>query len=328
MTGFRAAAAEIDLQPPVGSWLSGFALRVSPSDGQHDALMARALLLHDGAQALLIIALDIIGMTTRDAAELRARIGAAAGIPAHAVLLACSHTHSAPATMPFRGVLGYLNTTWWRRVREKVVGLAATLPRKLRPAQLRIASTQVRDISYNRQDRARPIDSELLVLAVDGVRGGSIATVANFAVHPVTLSHGNLKLSGDVPGEVSRRLASATGGVGLYLQGACGDVNPSIDLKHGWGNGAFADVAAMGRRLTVAALRALAAAEPVRAVRLRAADVAIALPLDRAPSLKQLDTMLAQFQQRLKKLVRWTIWLSKVLRCRLCAGRPSCGRRW
>ncbi len=299
MSGLRAAAAEVDLQPPVGSWLSGFALRVSPSDGQHDALMARALLLHDGAQALLIIALDIIGMTTRDAAELRARIGAAAGIPAHAVLLACSHTHSAPATMPFRGVLGHLNVTWWERAKERVVALAAALPRKLRQARLRIAATQVSGISYNRQDRTRPIDTELLVLGIDGVRGGTIATVANFAVHPVTLSHGNLKLSGDVPGEVSRRLAAATGGIGLYLQGACGDVNPAVDLKRGWGNGAFADVAAMGRRLTDAALRALKAAEPERAVRLRSADIAAALPLDRAPSLKQLDALLAQFQERL-----------------------------
>ena len=301
MTGFRAAAAEVDLLAPVGSWLSGFALRVSPSDGQHDALMARALLLHDGAQALLIITLDIIGMTTRDAAELRTRIGAAAGIPAHAVVLACSHTHSAPATMPFRGVLGYLNVTWWEQAKAAIVALAAALPRKLREARLRIASTQVIGISYNRQDRARPIDTELLVLAVEGVRGGTIATAANFAVHPVTLSHGNLKLSGDVPGEVSRQLAAATGGIGLYLQGACGDVNPSIDLKRGWGNGTFADVAAMGRRLSDAALRALKTAEPMRAVRLRSADMTTALPLDRAPSSKRLDGMLAQFQERLDK---------------------------
>lgn len=301
MSGFRAAAAEVDLQPPVGSWLSGFALRVSPSDGQHDALMARALLLRDGAQALMIITLDVIGMTTRDAADLRARIGAAAGIPAHAVLLACSHTHSAPATMPFRGVLGHLDVSWWGRATEKIVAVAAALPRKLREARLRIASTQVAGISYNRQDHSRPIDTELLVLGVDGVRGGSIATVANFAVHPVTLSHGNLKLSGDVPGEVSRRLAAATGGIGLYLQGACGDVNPSVDLKRGWGNGTFADVAAMGRRLSDAALRALKTAESSRAVRLRSTDVETALPLDRAPSLKQLDALLAQFQDRLDK---------------------------
>jgi hypothetical protein len=201
--------------------------------------------------------------------------------------------------MPFRGVLGHMNVPWWERAKDKIVAMAAALPRKLRKARLRIASTQVTGISYNRQDRARPIDTELLALAVDGGRGGTIATVANFAVHPVTLSHSNLKLSGDVPGEVSRQLAAEAGGIGLYLQGACGDVNPSVDLKRGWGNGTFADAAAMGRRLADAALRALKTAEPERAVRLRSADVTIALPLDRAPSLKRLDGLLADFQQRL-----------------------------
>ena len=48
----RAAAAQVDLKPVVGSRLTGFASRLSPSTGRHDPLMAKLLLLDDGATRL------------------------------------------------------------------------------------------------------------------------------------------------------------------------------------------------------------------------------------------------------------------------------------
>jgi hypothetical protein len=135
--------------------------------------------------------------------------------------------------------------------------------------------------------------------AVDGNR--PIATLINYALHPVTLSYSNLKLSGDVPGSATARLqALRGGGATLYLQGACGDVNPISDLRTGWGNGTVEDVAHVGERLAQAAHAALQRAMPTTDVHLNATHGTVNLPLDPPPAPAQLDNIIARFEADLR----------------------------
>ena len=228
MASFQAAAASVDLEPQPGCWLTGFGARVYPSDGQHDPIKARAVLLDDGATQIVIVACDLIGISAQEIAALRKRMAERSRTPAMNIVISCSHTHSAPATLRFRGVLGYVNERWWMTAQDKLVALVASLEAQLRPAHLSHASTRVEGLSYNRQDQAHPIDTELMAVAIDDVDGHAIATLVNFAMHPVTMSFGNLKLSGDVPGATAQELEVRRGGVALYLQGACGDVASSL----------------------------------------------------------------------------------------------------
>ncbi|MEJ5299191.1 MAG: hypothetical protein WHZ52_14270, partial [Armatimonadota bacterium] len=55
-----------------------------------------------------------------------------------------------------------------------------------------------------------------------------IGTIFNYACHAVTLGGENRLVTGDWPGEVCRRLEADFGGVALFLQGCCGDLNPRI----------------------------------------------------------------------------------------------------
>jgi len=77
----------------------------------------------------------------------------------------------------------------------------------------------------NRRDPGLPIDPQLRVLLIDGEEA-PIATVLNFACHATTLSGENLLLSAEFPGAACRLLREQTGAPALYLQGACGNVNP------------------------------------------------------------------------------------------------------
>lgn len=301
MNIFRAAASQVDLEPIIGSWLTGFGLRVYPSDGQHDPLLAKAVLLEDGATQIAIVSCDLIGIPAKTIAKLRARIAEHNSIPANNIVISCTHTHSAPASMPFRGVLGYINHHWWSDVQDKIVALVAGLVAQLQPATLRHGTSQVEGISYNRQDQTHPIDRTLTAIAIDNAQGARMATLVNFALHPVTLSHGNLKISGDVQGEAMRRTQQAQGGIALYLQGACGDVNPTVDLKRGWGNGTFDDVTEMGTILAQGAADALQNTVGLDRVRLQVAQQIIELPLDAPPTPAQLETLIAQFESDLRK---------------------------
>jgi hypothetical protein len=303
MNNFRASAGVVDLEPQVSCWLTGFAARPYPSDGQHDPILARAVLLDDGGTRVALVACDLIGIDAKTVASLRARIAerSSGRIPAGNILFSCTHSHSAPATMRFRGVLGFVNEAWWAAAQEKIVALVAGLDSSLAPAQFAFATTIVDGISFNRQDQSHPIDKTLACIAIDATEGKPIATLINYAVHPVTLSYSNLKLSGDVPGHAAMQLQALRGGdATLYLQGACGDVNPATDLRKGWGNGTFEDVASAGDTLAHAANEALRNAPRTTEVRLHVAQTHVELPLDPPPSMSEVDALFAQLEADLR----------------------------
>lgn len=301
MAALRAAAGEVDLAPPAGTWLSGFGARIEPSTGIHDPIMARALLLDDGAASLAVVSCDLIGFSTQAVARLRERIAAATAgaIPAAHVLIACTHTHSGPTSMPFRGVLGNVDGAWLAGAMRKIVDLVAGLPGNIAPARIASASADVTGIGYNRQDASRPIDDRMRVLAVDGEDGSAIATIVNYATHAVVLGPSNLLVSGDWPGEAARAVARSRGGVGLVLQGACGDADPVVYRDRGWGTGTFDDTRAIGERLADAAAAALgtldgAAWSGDRGIRV--ARERLAVPLDPLPTVDELQALADRFE--------------------------------
>jgi hypothetical protein len=298
MGRLRAAAGEVDLEAPVGSWLSGFAARIEPTTGVHDAIMARAVLLDDGAGTLAVVSCDLIGFTPQAVARMRERIAAATdgAIPAAHVLIACTHTHSAPSSLPFHGVLGYVDGAWFAAAMRRIVDLVAGLPARLAPARVAFASTTVTEVGYNRQDRSRPIDDRLRVIGVDADDGAAIATVVNYATHAVVLGPDNLLVSADYPGETARRVAGSRGGVGLFLQGACGDVDPVVYRDRGWGAGTFDDTRKMGTRLADAALAALAGASWSKNPGIGITHEILAVPIDPLPDDERLQALAAGFE--------------------------------
>jgi transaldolase len=291
----QAAAGEVEITPAGTAWLSGFSGRTVPAAGVHDPVMARALLLHDGATPLLLVVCDLIGFAPAAVAALRGRIEARSGIPAAHILVACTHTHSGPASMPLRGVLGRVDDVWLAEALARIVDLAVELPRELRTARLARAELPVAGIGYNRQDGSQPTDEMLHVLAVEDADGAAIATLLHYATHAVVLGPANLQVSADFPGAAAREIARRRGGVGLYLQGTCGDVDPLINREHGWGTGTFADCEEIGARLVQAAQGALASAAWASEVRIRVGTRRVAVPLDPPPAPTLLATLVAGY---------------------------------
>ena len=280
----KASAAQVDLCPPIGSWMTGFAARTKPTTGMHDPIMARAMLLDDGATQLVIVVCDLIGFTSAVVADLRRRIEQACGIPASNALISCTHTHSGPTSMPFRGVMGIFDMEWFAQAQRKIVDLVASLPASLQPAQLAHAVAHIAQIGYNRQDAAHSVDDELNVLAIETTDGAAIATLTNYGTHPVVLGPSNLLFSADYPGEVARALSEARGGIGMYLQGTCGDIDPVVYRDRGWGSGTFDDTREMGERIAGAALNALRDAPRTSDVTLGVRSKMMPIPLDAPPT--------------------------------------------
>lgn len=291
MNTLKVGATKLDLEPPVGIWLTGYGGRIEPSQGRHDPIMARAVAVSDGGSTCLIVSAELVGFDVDEAAQMRKEIESRSGVPSSHIILACTHTHSGPASMPLRGNMGILDKPWNKAMREKIVDLADKAVKKLAPAVLSYGSKELKEVAYNRQPGGGPVDEKLRVMRFDAPSGEHIATLVNFAMHAVVLGPANLHLSGDFPGEVCRQLEKK-GGVALYLQGACGDIDPAIN-KAKWGKGTFEDIAHIGSLIVRTVEAALKGAERKTSARVSGFSEVAKMPMKPVPPLDELSRVFA-----------------------------------
>ena len=223
MTSLRAGAAVADITPPVGGLMDGYGGRFEGSKGAHDPLMARVVVLEQGGTRIAIVSCDLLGMHRDVAARVRER-AAAHGIAPEGVVMAATHSHAGPHGLR-GGMFSSLNEELATALVEKVSGAIAEAASALRPATLSVRKAYVDSVSMNRRDPEWPIDPILRLALLDG-EDGPIASILNFACHATVLSGANMMLSGEFPGAASRLLLEQTGAPCVYLNGACGNVNP------------------------------------------------------------------------------------------------------
>ena len=251
MTTLRAGGASADITPPVGGMMDGYGGRSTPSQGVHDPLLARALVLDYGNKgAAAIVVLDLLGIHPWMAAELRRRAHGTLGIPEDAIVLSATHDHAAPVGLR-SGMFSRLDRALAEQTVAACLDALTRAWESRRPATLKVGSIDVSGVAMNRRDPDGPVDSTLRVLLLDGA-DGPIASLMNFACHATVLSGENLLLSAEFPGAACRMVEAATGAPTVYLQGACGDVNPI------WIRQDFASVERAGQRVAGAAISLIA----------------------------------------------------------------------
>jgi neutral ceramidase len=290
----QAGAARANLVVPAGTPLAGYggaarrswlpdvfgrhphAFWFKPSEGDRDALAARALVLDAGGRRVVWVAVDLLAVDRAFTAEVERRLHAAGLRPA-ALVLSASHTHSGPGAYVDSAVLGWLaldrlDGTVREALVEAVVASVRQAAGTRRSARLAVGSVATPRLVRSRL--GQPTDPELLVLRVIDAGGAPIALVWNYAIHGTTLGPRNLRLSGDVMGEASRRLEQTLGVPVLFVNGAVGDVSPG---RHG--DRATVD---LGAELASAAQAGWSQAEPIERPTLAVGRRAVTLP---APSL-------------------------------------------
>jgi len=250
MTTLRAAAASVDITPPPGGMMDGYGSRLTPSVGVHDPLFARVLVLDYGDAACAIVGCDLLGLHPWLTAEVRRRVRESLGIAEHAVLLAATHNHAGPVGLR-AGMFSRLDETLAEATVSKIVATVEQAWESRRPVTLNTGTADVETIGMNRRDPAGPTDVILRVILFNG-EDGPVASLLNFACHATVLSGANLLLSAEFPGVACRIVEAATGAPSVYLNGACGDVNPM------WMRQDFASVERAGLAVGGAAVRLLA----------------------------------------------------------------------
>ena len=295
MTFLLAAAGAITIDSPPGLKMAGFGARLDGAEGTHDPLKARALRLESNGKVVVWIACDLIGLATDVDAEMRERVATRSGISASDVFVSCSHTHGSVHSLTFRGPLAAPDPNWLSRLIDDVSTLSASLVGKVAPALLGIGHSDVPGLGYNRQDPHVAIDETLTVLAVEAADGSRIATILNYALHPVVLGERNMLYTADYPGVAASAVEAEAGGTALWIQGACGDVEPVNYRDLGRCTGTFEIAAGIGRTIAEAAKTALRSGRRLSDVTLATAERSVDLPMDGVPSREELTLLRSRF---------------------------------
>lgn len=241
-----AGASVIDITAPDGFPMAGYGARVGVAGGVHDPLYVRTLVLDDGQSRIVFAICDFVGVGRAMVQRCRELIAAESGIPSSHVCVAATHTHSGPLITSGDGGPAYLNRTAQAVARSVRVALKSMVP-----VVLKVGTAGLTTMSQNRRNPDGPIETVVRVLLASAVGGGAVASIVNYGCHATVLEHDNLLYSADFPGVAVELVEHAVGGRCLYMQGACGDVNPA------WMRHDFAEVRRVGSILGGAAVRTL-----------------------------------------------------------------------
>jgi hypothetical protein len=146
----------------------------------------------------------------------------------------------------------------------------------LEPVRMGVGRTTI-DVAHNRRiitedgrclmlwrNEARkptgPLDPEAGLVRLDRADGTPLAVFVNLACHPVVMGQDNVEYSADYPGEMARLVKEATGAECVYLQGACGDINPYLD-KTPIDQGGVESMRSVGRTCAKAVIEAFGTIE-------------------------------------------------------------------
>jgi len=243
-----AGAARSCITPALGTSLAGYFNDRKAVD-VHDDLFAKALVVSNGSDTVALVVCDII-CCPREVLD-RAKVMASArlGIPPEHITIACTHTHTGPATA---GLLGAVKEEAYNEFLAPRVADALQMAfRRLQPAVACWGVGSEPEEVFNRRwllkdgtvkmnpgvgnpDLVRPVgptDPEVGVLALEQPDGTPIAALVNYALHYVGGGDG-LVVSADYFALVEHelnRMADARFPV-LLGNGCCGDIN-NIDFS-------------------------------------------------------------------------------------------------
>lgn len=292
----HAGAATANITPWLGIPMRGAFRDVTHADAVHDDLLAKALVLDDGARRIAFVLCDLTMMPRTMMDGVKERIAARCNIPADHVLIASTHTHSAPAAV----TVGFMEeqtayTAWATRKIADAVELAV---QRLQPARIGFASVQEPRIVFNRRfhmrngqvhfnpgvgnpDVLRPAgttDPEFTICYVESGAGEPLAVLGNYALHYVGTDTG-AEISADYFGHFFRAIQQLLGPqtVGLLFNGASGNINNTNVFKP-WPHRGHAQAARMARVLAGHALTEIQLMEMHDHVALGAAAGAFEFP--------------------------------------------------
>jgi aminoglycoside N3'-acetyltransferase len=226
--------------------------------GIYRDLFARVLLLSSGEQSVVLVLCDLLGIARQIVNRIREQVTERTGLPAEAIMVACTHSHSTPNTVD---TLTEVPPQYLERLVNAVVDAVCRAARDMQPGRLGWGRVPIRGIARSRRFEMAdgrvfttryyvpstwrvnpdlivgegPVDPDLTVLRIEDLDGEVMAVLSNFGCHAsVALASPNV--SGDYLGEAMAALEGLLGEQTAVLctNGTAADVDPTLEMPP-WG---------------------------------------------------------------------------------------------
>ena len=305
----KVGISSVNITPPIGVPMAGYSARMGSAKEIHDDQYAKAIVFNDKDTKAALVRCDLIGLERDFVEETRRLIESETGIDRNNIMITCTHTHSGPITDSLIPDLD----AWMKVLSRKIKGAVIAANRNLKEAKIGFNRGSVEGIVINRRKPGGPVDTEVGIIRIDDLAGNPMAVLINYACHAVVLGPDNLLISADYPGFVMNFVERNLGVPALFVNGACGDINPLDKLtvmrqkrkediydRHG---GTFEEAKRLGNMIGAEAVKVFLGTETENDLELKVASREIKIPLVDLPSIDELKRMLEENENLFRKLV-------------------------
>ena len=248
MNTLQVGFSRVNITPPLGIGMRGY-FRKRFAEGVLDELEASCLCFACEDTKVAMLTVDHIGIKKDIMLNIRKEVEALTGIPAEAVYIHCTHTHTGPFVLADSD--DERIQEYYQQFFRKLVDAVVLAVQDLQPAKMGYAVSEAKHIAFIRRFFMKngpvatnpklndpniigpvgKVDERVTVLRFD--REKDTLLLANFGNHPDTVG-GNL-ISADWPGFVRKYTEQAIPGTKcLFFNGAQGDVNHVYRFPEEW----------------------------------------------------------------------------------------------
>jgi hypothetical protein len=227
---WKVGAASAVITPKTSMLMAGYASRKDPSEGTEQELLGKALAIEDrGGKRVVVITLDLIGVSARLREEVTERLASQFKLPPEAVVMNASHTHCGPAYTSSEA------QPYFDSLVEKLVDVAGRAIGEMKPANLEYSVARC-GFAMNRRtptatgykNHPNPegvVDHSVPVISVRDGEGKLRSVLFGYACHNTTM--GFRKFLGDYAGYAQEYFEQDHPGVTAhFFMGCGGDQNP------------------------------------------------------------------------------------------------------
>ena len=300
----KIGVASATITPFLDIPMAGYYYTRTP-DGVHDDLHAKALVIDDGHEQIVLVACDLVGLSREAVEAARRQIGERCGIPADHILISATHTHTGPREVP----------TYVSNLGHWIADSVITAEARKRQALLWVATEQEPSLPHNRRYLMKdgtvqtnpgflnpsivrpvgPIDPRVGVLFAEDERHYPIMTWVNYAMHLDTV--GGTWISSDYAYYLARTLAALKGPDMLttFTIGAAGNIN-HWDVQRPGPQRGFETAQGLGETLAGDVVKAYTHLQALNSVRIKAVSETIEVPIQKvtAQEVAEAEKIVAQ----------------------------------
>ncbi|HOK90126.1 MAG TPA: hypothetical protein PK379_08870 [Candidatus Hydrogenedentes bacterium] len=221
-SGLKAGAAYRVVTPDPLLPVSGGMGEPRPVREKYGDLYARAVVLENNGVRIAFVSLDFLGWPGVLCDRIRQQVQ---GIPAENILIASTHTHSAPDPYGFPDLNGShgADVNYLHKVCDLAAEAVNEAVNSLRPARLRLNVARAEGkIAYNYY-APQLYDPRCGVIQAREANGDKVIfTLVNYAIHPEVVGNSKGLLGPDLCGFLYDEIEKRAGGMAIFLNSAQG----------------------------------------------------------------------------------------------------------